>query len=118
MLEKRKKPSDVQELIPIEKIDSGKIFLKDRKIVSVYKIEPTNFKLKTSLEQQAILEGYKLFLKRCNFNMQIIIQTQKKNLDEYIKNMKSKTKDNDMRENVNDYIDFVKDMVNEVKENN
>lgn len=113
MLEKRKKQSNVQELIPIEKIEGGRIFLKDRKIVSIYKIEPTNFKLKTSLEQQAILEGYKLFLKRCNFNMQIIIQTQKKNLDEYIKNMKSKTKDNDVRENLNDYIDFLKEVINQ-----
>lgn len=113
MLEKRKKQSDVQDLIPIEKINSGSILLKDKKTISIYKIEPTNFRLKTLLEQQAILEGYKLFLKRCNFNMQIIIQTQKKNLEEYIKNMKSKTKDNDMRENVNDYIDFVKDMVHQ-----
>lgn len=111
MLEKRKKTSDVQELIPIEKIDDGRILLKDKKIVSVYKIEPTNFKLKTSLEQQAILEGYKLFLKRCNFDMQIIVQTQKKNLNEYIKNMKARTKDNDIRENVNDYIDFLKEVI-------
>lgn len=112
MLEKRKKQKDVQELIPIEKVSDSKIFLKDKKIISIYKVEPTNFKLKTNLEQQAILEGYKLFLKRCNFDMQIIIQTQKKNLDGYIKNIKSQIKDNDIRENMTDYIEFIKEMIN------
>lgn len=112
MLERKNKQSDVQNLIPIEKISDEKIFLKDKKIVSIYKVEPTNFKLKTLLEQQAILEGYRLFLKRCNFNMQILVQTQKKDLNEYIKNMKSQLKDNNLHENLNDYIHFIKEITN------
>ena len=113
MIEKRTKQSDVQDLIPIEKIVGEKIILKNKNKISIYKVEPTNFKLKTSLEQQAILEGYRLFLKRCNFDIQIIVQTQKKDLNQYIKNMKSQIKDNNVRESLNDYIEFLKEVINE-----
>ena len=103
---------DMASLIPIEKIENGNIFLKNNKKVSVFKFEPTNFKLKTLMEQESILEGYKLFLKRCNFDMQLIVQTQKRDLAEYIMMLKGKLIGNDeVREMLNDYIGFLKEAV-------
>ena len=103
---------DIQELIPIQKIDNGSLILKTQKRVTVFKVEPTNFRLKTILEQEAILEDYKLFLKRCNFDIQIIVQTQKRELGEYIKNLKDNLNGNEeIREMLNDYINFLKEVV-------
>lgn len=111
-LKKKTIQDDLCSLIPIQKIENGNLFLKDDKKISVFKIEPTNFKLKTVLEQEAILEGYKLFLKRCNFNMQLIVQTQKRDLSKYIVALKEKTKGNDsIYEMVNDHISFLKELV-------
>lgn len=111
-LEKKKEIyGDIKELISIEKIENGNIKLNDGRKITMIKVEPANFKLKTYLEQKSILEGYKLFLKRCNFNMQILIQTQKKDLDDYIKNVKEAAlKDFDLREMINDYIQFLKEI--------
>lgn len=114
LIDKKKEEKDVKELIPIEKIEQGSITLKNGKVVAVYKVEPTNFKLKTALEQKAILEGYKLFLKRCNFDMQIIVQTQKRDLSKYIRDIKENTKaSDDIREMANDYICFLKEVTEE-----
>lgn len=111
-LKKKTIQDDLCSLIPIQKIENGNLFLKDDKKISIFKIEPTNFKLKTVLEQEAILEGYKLFLKRCNFNMQLIVQTQKRDLSKYIVALKEKTKENEsIYEMVNDHISFLKELV-------
>lgn len=111
-LEKKKEIyGNIKELISIEKIENGNIRLNDGRKITMIKVEPANFKLKTYLEQNSILEGYKLFLKRCNFNMQILIQTQKRDLEDYIKNVKEAAmKDFELREMINDYIQFLKEI--------
>ncbi len=99
---------DIKSLIPIREIGNGIIKLNSGKKIIVFKVEPTNFKLKTNLEQNAILNGYKLFLKRCNFDMQILIQTQKRELDGYIKNIKRASYiEPQLKEMIEDYINFL-----------
>ena len=51
--------------------------MENKKYVKIAKIKPINFSLKSELEKEAILNSYKLFLKTCNFNMQILIQSNK-----------------------------------------
>ena len=43
----------------------------------ILKIKPINYNLKSNLEKESILNSYKLFLKSFNFNIQIIIKSQK-----------------------------------------
>lgn len=50
-------------------------------IIKVYSI---NFNLKSNLEKENILNSYKNFLKICNFDIQIIIQSQKKDLLDHL----------------------------------
>lgn len=101
----------MKELIPVQKIYNGKIKLNDGKEIIMLKIEPTNFKLKTHLEQKSILEGYKLFLKRCDFNVQILVQTQKRELSEYISNVKSMSVNGEgKKEMLEDYINFLREL--------
>lgn len=106
---KKELGGDIKSLIPIKNIGDGIIELNSGKKIIIFKIEPTNLKLKTNLEQNAILEGYRLLLKRCNFDMQILIQTQKRELDGYIKNIKRASYiEPQLKEMIEDYIEFLK----------
>ena len=64
-----------QEWLPIQKILSkGIIKLKDNSYIKIIKVIPINYNLKSELEKEAILNSYKIFLKTCNFDIQILIQ--------------------------------------------
>ena len=82
----RQKSKSVQEWLPFQKIlDNGIIQLKDNTYIKIIKVKPINFNLKSELEKEAILNSYKLFLKTCNFNFQILIQSNKEDLSKHIK---------------------------------
>ena len=84
---------DTQDWIPIEKIfNNGIIKLKNKNYIKIIKIKPINFSLKSNLEKEAILNSYKIFLKTCNFDIQILIQTSKENLNKNIENIKNNLK--------------------------
>ena len=75
----------VQKWLPFEKIlEDGIIKLKNNNYVMIIKVKPINYNLKSKLEKEAILNSYKIFFKTCPFDIQIIIQSQKENLEEHI----------------------------------
>ena len=83
-----KKNNSIQEWIPFEKIlENGIIKLKDNSYIKIIKIYPINFNLKSELEKEAILNSYKIFLKTCDFNFQILIQSKKEDLSKHISNI-------------------------------
>lgn len=72
------KINSVQNWLPLEDIlEDGIIKLKNKTYVKIIEIIPINYNLKSNLEKEAILNSYKLFLKSCNFNIQILIQSRK-----------------------------------------
>lgn len=72
------KKNTVQRWLPFEKImENGVIKLKNNSYVKILKISPINFNLKSNLEKESILNSYKIFLKTCNFDIQILIQSKK-----------------------------------------
>lgn len=81
----------IQEWLPIVQIlENGIIKLKENQYIKIIKIIPVNYNLKSDLEKQAILNSYKTFLKTCNFDMQLIIQSNKEDLSRtYWKNKKT-----------------------------
>ena len=82
---KNKKEKSVQDWIPIEKIyENGIIKIKNNKFIKILKIIPINYNLKSDLEKNSILNSYKIFLKTCNFNIQILIQSNKEDLIHHI----------------------------------
>ena len=99
--------SSVQEWLPFEKIlENGIIKTKDKNYVKIIKVNPINFNLKSELEKKAILNSYKIFLKSCNFDIQILIKSKKQSLKEHIENInKNKQKENEKIKNIiNKYI--------------
>ena len=102
--------NSTQEFLPLEKIfENGIIKLKNNSYVKIIKIIPINFNLKSNLEKEAILNSFKIFLKTCNFDIQILIQSNKEDLSKHISKIKNKTENE--QENIkllsNEYINFI-----------
>ena len=108
----KKNDYSFQKWLPFEKIlENGIIKLKTNEYVKVLKVTPINFNLKSDLEKEAIFNSYKLFLKTCDFNIQILIQSIKEDLSKHISKIeKEKTKlENQKLINIfNQYIKFIK----------
>lgn len=89
-----KKVNSVQEWLPVDEIlENGIIKVKNKNYIKILKIIPINFELKSNLEKEAILNFYKIFLKTCNFDIQILIQSNKKDLSNHISKIKEKNKE-------------------------
>lgn len=80
---KKEKFFDVYDWIPIKDFDN-QIYLKNGESLQVLEIKPINFKLKSDLEQTAILEAYKRFLKQCDFDIQIIVLAYKTDVSKHL----------------------------------
>ena len=113
-----KKINSVQEWLPFEEIlQNGIIKLKDESYVKIIKIIPINFNLKSNLEKEAILNSYKIFLKTCNFNIQILIQSNKEDLSNHISKIKNQIKNENKNLNLlsEKYINFIQEINTEKK---
>ena len=108
-----KKINSIQKWLPFQKIlNNGIIMLKDFSYVKILKINPINYNLKSNLEKEAILNSYKLFLKTCNFDIQIFIQSIKKDLSNHISNLKkiSENDDNLIQNLSKKYINYIQEI--------
>ena len=88
----KNKNLSVQEWLEIENIYNNGIIKLKNKYIKLIKIKPINFNLKSNLEKEAILNSYKIFLKTCNFDVQILIQSNKIDLQKNIKNIEDNLK--------------------------
>ena len=113
MKKNKKQIQSVQNWIPIDAFfNNGIVKTKNNKYLKIIKIIPINYSLKSELEKKSILNSYKVFLKTCNFNIQIIIQSNKEDLRKHIKNInnqikKEKQKNNNIVNYSKKYIDFI-----------
>ena len=103
-----------QEWMPISSfLDRGIIKLKNNKYIKIMKVVPINFNLKSDLEKSSILNSYKIFLKTCNFNFQILIQSNKEDLSKNISNIKQNLKNKNerfLKELAEDYISYISEI--------
>lgn len=117
-MKKNKLEECVQDYIPIQKIfENGIIKLKNNKYIKIIKIDPINFYLRSDLEKQSILNSYKIFLKTCDFDIQILVQSSKQNLERNIKLIKENTirEKREYLTNIsNEYIKFINN-INSIK---
>ena len=111
---KKIKNISIQNWIPVEKIlEDGIIKLEKNKYVKIIKVYPINYNLKSELEKKSILNSYKIFLKTCNFNIQILIQSNKEDLTQNIFNIKKniqKKENKYLRKIGENYIDYIQEM--------
>ena len=99
-------------------LEKGIIKIEKNKYIKILKIIPINFNLKTQLEKESILNSYKIFLKTCNFDMQILIQSKKEDLSNHIENIQDisqKEKNKIIKKYSEEYIKFIKEKNNKNK---
>lgn len=83
-VKKIKKQETTQSWIPLEEILENGMVRTKKAYIKILKVVPINYNLKSDLEKQAILNSYQIFLKTCNFDIQILIQSSKENLEKNI----------------------------------
>ena len=99
-----------QEWLPLEKVFDDGIFISNHQYIKIIKVLPINYELKSNLEKEAILNSYQTFLKVCDFDIQVLIQSRKENFNSYISIMKNqmlKEKDEGIIQFLNLYIDYI-----------
>ncbi len=107
---KKVKEQSTQNWLPIEEILNNGIIKMNKKYIKILKVTPINYNLKSDLEKQAILNSYQIFLKTCDFNIQILIQSSKENLEKNIFNIKKniQKKENKYLEKISEnYIEYI-----------
>ena len=109
----------VQDWLEVETIlENGIIKLKNNKYIKLIKIIPINFNLKSNFEKETILNSYKIFLKTCNFDIQILIQSNKEDLSHHINNIQKNIskKENKYLEKISkNYIQYINKINSERK---
>lgn len=107
-----------QNWLKIDKIlENGIIKTKDNRYIKIIKINPINFNLKSDLEKEAILNSYKIFLKTCDFNFQILIQSNKEDLSNHFSQINNNLiqEEKNIQEISKKYINFIKELNNNKK---
>ena len=108
----------VQKWLPFEKIlDNGIIKINNFTFIKIIKVSSINFNLKSEFEKEAILNSYKIFLKTCQFNFQILIQSNKEDLSKNISiiNNQLKSENNKISEISKKYIKYINELNNKNK---
>ena len=108
----------VQEWLPFEEVlKNGIIKINNFTFIKIIKVNSINFNLKSDLEKEAILNSYKIFLKTCQFNFQILIQSNKEDLSKNISNINNqlKSENNKISEISKKYIKYINKLNNKNK---
>lgn len=115
MKKNKKETNSIQDWFIIDDFfENGVIKNNKNNYVKILKIIPINYNLKSELEKKAILNSYKTFLKSYNFEIQILIQSNKEDLTKHINKIKEQNKKekNYNKENIKNlsekYIEFIK----------
>ena len=73
---------------------------------------PINFNLRSDLEKESILNSYKIFLKTCDFDIQILVQSNKEDLSKHFLKIKEKTnnEENEIISISQEYIKYIENL--------
>ncbi len=103
-----------QRYLDIAEIGEDLLVMKDGTLRAVLLVSSINFALKSMDEQNAIVQAYMQFLNALDFPIQIVIQSRRMNIDEYLRKLveSEKTQTNDLlRRQISDYRDYIKQLV-------
>lgn len=102
--------TSTQQYLPFKEIRDGLVVMKDGSLRCVIMTSAVNFDLKSDQEQNAIIYQYQNFLNSLAFPLQIVVQSKKLDLTEYLaklKDLEAKQHNELLRIQMTDYIAFV-----------
>ena len=99
------------DYLPVEKIQDGIIYTKDRRYLSILEITPVNFLLRSAGEQRSIIYSYLSYLKISPVKLQVKVITRKADINRHLetvrKEMEKETNEHCIQMQ-KDYMEFVK----------
>lgn len=103
-----------QKYLDIMEIRDDLVVLKDGTLRSVILVSSMNFALKSEDEQTAVISGYIQFLNSFEFPLEIVIQSRRLNIDDYLERLKISQKEqtNDLlRIQIAGYREYIAELI-------
>ncbi|MDF1497550.1 MAG: hypothetical protein P1P90_05855 [Patescibacteria group bacterium] len=103
-----------QRYLDIAEIKEDVVVMKDATLRSVLLVSSINFALKSEDEQNAIVQAYMQFLNSLDFPIQVVIQSRRMNIDDYMERLKDAEREQNnelLRNQIADYRSYVKQLV-------
>lgn len=91
-------PNGTQGLVPVVDIQRGVVITEDGRYLKILEVLPTNFYLKSSMEQMNIIYYMASYLRIAPVSLQILVQTGRADIDAYCEQMEKcyQTEKNEM----------------------
>lgn len=105
--------ASTQKYVDVEEIRDGIIVLKSGSLRSIMLVSSINFDLKSTEEQDAIINQYQSFLNSLDFPTQIIISSRRLNIKPYLEFLKVKEDQQAnelLRLQISEYINFIRNL--------
>lgn len=103
-----------QEFLQMDEIRDNVIIMRDGTLRAVLAVSSTNFDLKNTDEQNALIYGYQRFLNSLDHHVQILVQSRKINISDYVDKLRGimeKQNNELLRMQTSEYIDFINRLV-------
>lgn len=105
--------SSTQKYVEVDEIRDGVIVLKSGALRAVVLVSSLNFDLKSTEEQDAIINQYQQFLNSLDFPVQIVISSRRFNIEPYLDLLEKEVKQQEnelLRFQISEYKSFIKNL--------
>ncbi|MFA5795723.1 MAG: hypothetical protein WC885_00910 [Candidatus Shapirobacteria bacterium] len=103
-----------QDHLPVEDVINGIVLLKDGSAAMIMQVSSVNFDLLSEREQSALVFAYGGILNSLSFPIQIVIQTNRKDVSAYLQNLKTAEEEQENKllgEKIKSYRKFIEETV-------
>jgi len=103
-----------QQYLDIAEIKEDTVILRDGSLRAVILVSSINFALKSEDEQNAIIAAYVSFLNNIDFPIQIVIQSRELNIENYIKDLERREKEQTnelLKMQTNEYVQYINELI-------
>lgn len=110
----KNKISATQKYLDIAEIKEDSVVLKDGSLRAVLIASSINFSLKSEDEQRAVISAYVQFLNSLEFPLEIVIQSRKLDIDEYLERLKKIEKEQTnelLKMQTKEYREYIQELV-------
>lgn len=88
-VKRKKKEMTVADYLPVEKIENGIIYTKDKRYIKIIEVIPINFLLRSAREQRNIIYSFVSFLKVSPVKLQFKVLTKKADINKHLQNVRA-----------------------------
>lgn len=104
----------VQQKIILDDVQDGVIVLKSGELRAILMTSSTNFALKSTDEQDALIAKYQSFLNSLDFSLQVLVVARQLDISDYLAALEQKRKEQPnelLKIQIAEYIDFIKNLI-------